>query len=190
MGIPRQGARDHRLVSDQDHPIRMRCVLGQLRIWAILSGNDLLGPKKESGMAITKLSTARDTRENARTDAAPAFPRRCRARRGLDRSRPRIPACSGPCRCPRRARQEAAAAVSRQAKIQQHRLREAEMQIAVWARRKLEDGRWRVVRNSKTVNAGMLAWLGAGSRLYAGQIHPSRVCTARYGYAGQARASR
>ena len=43
----------------------------------------------------------RDSRRDARTAAAPAFPRRCRARRGPRRSRPRIPACSGPRRYPR-----------------------------------------------------------------------------------------
>ena len=43
----------------------------------------------------------RDSRQDARIAAAPAFPRRCRARRGLRRSRPRIPACSAWRRCPR-----------------------------------------------------------------------------------------
>src|SRR5882757_2588666 len=33
--------RGHRLVSDQDLPIRMRCIPDQLRIWSILSGNAL-----------------------------------------------------------------------------------------------------------------------------------------------------
>src|SRR5712671_7910928 len=33
--------RGHRLVSDQDLPIRMRCVPDQLGIWSILSGNAL-----------------------------------------------------------------------------------------------------------------------------------------------------
>src|SRR5882757_4834962 len=34
--------RGHRLVSDQDLPIRMRCVPDQLGIWSILSGNALI----------------------------------------------------------------------------------------------------------------------------------------------------
>jgi len=42
-----------------------------------------------------------DNRTDARTAAAPAAPRRCRARRDPHRSRPRIPADSGPGRCPR-----------------------------------------------------------------------------------------
>src|SRR6266550_3254000 len=33
--------RGHRLVSDQDLSIRMRCIPDQLRIWSILSGNAL-----------------------------------------------------------------------------------------------------------------------------------------------------
>src|SRR3979411_22420 len=33
--------RGHRLVSDQDLPIRVRCIPNQLRIWSILSGNAL-----------------------------------------------------------------------------------------------------------------------------------------------------
>src|SRR5712672_4276088 len=33
--------RGHRLVSDQDLPIRMRCIPDQLGIWSILSGNAL-----------------------------------------------------------------------------------------------------------------------------------------------------
>src|SRR5882757_6523548 len=34
--------RGHRLVSDQDLPIRMRCTPDQLGIWSILSGNALI----------------------------------------------------------------------------------------------------------------------------------------------------
>src|SRR5258708_34409282 len=34
--------RGHRLVSDQDLPIRMRCIPDQLGIWSILSGNALI----------------------------------------------------------------------------------------------------------------------------------------------------
>src|SRR5882724_10399430 len=34
--------RGHRLVSDQDLPIRMRCIPDQLGIWSILSGNALV----------------------------------------------------------------------------------------------------------------------------------------------------
>src|SRR5713226_3695767 len=34
--------RGHRLVSDQDLPIRMRCIPRQLRIWSILSGTALI----------------------------------------------------------------------------------------------------------------------------------------------------
>src|SRR5216683_6690474 len=34
--------RGHRLVSDQDLPIRMRCIPRQLRIWSILSGTALV----------------------------------------------------------------------------------------------------------------------------------------------------
>src|SRR6266567_2302543 len=34
--------RGHRLVSDQDLSIRMRCIPDQLRIWSILSGNALM----------------------------------------------------------------------------------------------------------------------------------------------------
>jgi hypothetical protein len=33
--------RRHRLVSDRDHPIGMRCIPGQLRIWSTLSGSAL-----------------------------------------------------------------------------------------------------------------------------------------------------
>ncbi len=43
----------------------------------------------------------RDIRQDVRIAAAPASPRRCRARRGLRRSRPRIPACSWWRRYPR-----------------------------------------------------------------------------------------
>src|SRR3979490_213583 len=38
--------RGHRLVSDQDLPIRVRCIPNQLRIWSTLSGN-ALGPIKQ-----------------------------------------------------------------------------------------------------------------------------------------------
>src|SRR6266705_133040 len=34
--------RGHCLVSDQDLPIRVRCIPGQLRIWSVLSGNALV----------------------------------------------------------------------------------------------------------------------------------------------------
>src|SRR5882757_8170901 len=38
--------RGHRLVSDQDLPIRMRCIPDQLGIWSILSGNALADKTK------------------------------------------------------------------------------------------------------------------------------------------------
>src|SRR5713101_9722263 len=34
--------RRHRLVSDQDHPIRVRCIPRKFRIWSILSGSALV----------------------------------------------------------------------------------------------------------------------------------------------------
>src|SRR5258705_3958071 len=36
--------RRHRLVSDQDHPIRVRCIPRKFRIWSILSGSALSDP--------------------------------------------------------------------------------------------------------------------------------------------------
>ncbi len=44
-----------------------------------------------------------DSRRNARTAGAPAFPMLGRATRGLHKDRSRTPACSGSRRCPRRA---------------------------------------------------------------------------------------
>src|SRR5713101_9712565 len=46
--------RRHRLVSDQDHPIRVRCIPRKFRIWSILSGNAL--ERKSTGSANRKSS--------------------------------------------------------------------------------------------------------------------------------------
>ena len=78
------------------------------------------------------------------TAAAPAFPRRCRARRDLHRSPPRIPAGSGSASMSSMRSRNRPPARRAQVEIQQRRIGMAEMQIAVRARRKAENG-WRHV---------------------------------------------
>src|SRR6266704_6366941 len=51
--------RGHRLVSDQDLPIRMRCIPDQLRIWSILSGNALIILLMESDTSAIPLTRPR-----------------------------------------------------------------------------------------------------------------------------------
>ena len=59
--------------------------------------------RDRSGPAPPVSRAPRDSEQNAPTAAAPAFPRRCRARRGLRRSPPRIPAGNAWRRYPRSA---------------------------------------------------------------------------------------
>ena len=83
-----------------------------------------------------------DSAQNAPIAAAPAFPRISRARRGLRRSPPRIPAGIAWRRYPRSAAGTVPPAAARQVEIQQRRIGVAEMEVAVRARRKSENG-WR-----------------------------------------------
>ena len=80
----------------------------------------------------------RDVRDCRRTGVSHAMPSQARS----SRSRPRIPACSAPRRYPRCAAGSGRRPRARQVEIQQRRISVAEMQIAVRARRKAENG-WR-----------------------------------------------
>ena len=84
------------------------------------------------------LEHASRSRQNARTGGAPALPIRCRAIPGREKCRPRIPACSASCRCPRCAAAACPPAFAGHICVEQRRIGMAEMQFAVRARREAE----------------------------------------------------
>ena len=92
-----------------------------------------------SGLSLPVPRPPPDSAQNAPIAVAPAFPRISRATRGLHRSPPRIPAGTWWRRCPRSAAGIAPGA-ARQVEIQQRRIGMAEMEVAVRAGSKSENG--------------------------------------------------
>src|SRR4030081_1038775 len=67
--------RGHRLVSDQDLPIRMRCIPDQLGIWSILSGNALNARSRPRGAMRPSSSMKLPRKEGMGNAGCPLHPR-------------------------------------------------------------------------------------------------------------------